>query len=54
MKRRKKLTPEQRKALYEPPKTNAGAGWYSKYKPRDPRQFELSPWEAACAQIRAL
>ena len=54
MKRKVTLTPKQRKALYAPPKANAGAGWAAKHKPRDPRQFELDPWEAICAQIRAL
>jgi len=39
---RKKLTPEQRKALYTPPESNLGLGWDD--TPRDPlRDTDYTP-----------
>ena len=42
MKKPKKLTREQKKAVWAKTETNAGAGWESKYqaRPVDPRVFE--------------
>ena len=48
-KKLKKLTPEQKKAVWAKTQKNAGAGWESKYKLRatDPRAFEngSKEWE---------
>jgi hypothetical protein len=35
---RKKLTPAQRKAIWAPPQSNAGLGWWTG-EPTDPIQF---------------
>ena len=37
--KRLKLTREQKKAVWAPPKSNAGAGWQTKYEPTDPVKF---------------
>ena len=41
-KRIKRLTPEQKKAVWAKPEANAGAGWHSDYEnTRDPRALEI-------------
>jgi hypothetical protein len=37
--KRLKLTREQKKAVWTRPKSNAGAGWQSRYEPVDPVKF---------------
>ena len=38
----KRLTPEQKKAIWKPSEANAGAGWEPKYRHNiDPRNAEL-------------
>ncbi len=45
-KRCKRLTPEQKKAVWAKPKANAGAGWHSDLENRrDPRTLELGDEE---------
>jgi hypothetical protein len=44
-KRQKKLTPEQKKAVWSPPKSNAGAGWNSREKARNPIVMETGVYD---------
>jgi len=37
--KRLRLTPEQKKAVWARPKSNAGAGWQARYAPADPVKF---------------
>jgi len=44
-KRIKRLTPERKKAVWEKPKTNAGAGWQSFRDATNPLIIDHDPWE---------